>query len=167
MDRRMIGRTILALLALVTVAGCGGRPVVDPSPASSPASSPAPSAAGSAAPTTHVTVTLGIYSGRADPSWDLSDARAAEVVAAIAALPLADGTPPEGGLGYHGFTIVLRRTAQADETLVAYRAAIAPPGVGPRPYRIDTDRAVERLLLETGRATLTPAEIAVVEADLR
>jgi len=161
----MIGRMILALVApvvLAAAAGCGGRPVVD----ASPASSAAPTTAGSAT-TTHVTVTLGIYSGRADPSWDLGDAQAAVVAAAIAALPVAAGTPPEGGLGYHGFTLVLRRAGQADETLIAFRATVAPPGVGPRPYRIDTERTVERLLLETGRATLTPAEIAVVEADLR
>jgi len=162
----MIGRTTLALLALLVLlafGGCGGRPPVD----ASPASSAAPTAAASVAAATRMTTSLGIYSGRPDPSWDLGDAQAAEVVTASAALPAAIGTPPEGGLGYHGFTLVLRRPGQADETLIAYRGTVSSPGAGARPYRADPGRTVERLLLETGRATLTPTEIAAVEADLR
>lgn len=106
--RTKIGRPRLALLALIVliaIEGCGGRPDVE----ATRASSPAPTAAGSVSPTTHIIISLGIYSGRPDPSWDLTDTQASEVVAAIAALPMATGTPPQGGLGYHGFTVVLRR----------------------------------------------------------
>ena len=112
-----------------------------------------------------MTVSLGIYSGRPDPSWDLTDAQAAQVESAIEALPVATGTPPQGGLGYHGFTILIRRPGQADETLVAYRGTVAPMGTGPRTYRIDDGRTVERLLLDFGRSTLNPTEVAAVEAD--
>jgi hypothetical protein len=158
----MIARTLLTLLSVAVLAGCGGAPTVERSPSSGPlattASSDAPAARG--------TVTLGIYSGRPDPSWVLTAAQLAQVDAAIAALPVTTGTPPEGGLGYHGFTLLLSRPGQAEETLVAYRGTVAPPGVGPRPYRIDTGRTVERLLLDSGRSVLAPPEVAAVEADL-
>ena len=76
------------------------------------------------------------------------------------------GTPSAGGLGYHGFTILLERPGQADEMLAAYRGTVAPPGVDPRPYRIDTGRSIERVLLDTGRAMLTPIEVAAVKGNL-
>ena len=113
-----------------------------------------------------ITATLGIYSGRPDPSWDLTDTQAVQVESAIEALPVKTGIPPEGGLGYHGFSLVFQRSGQADETLIAYRGTVAPLGAGPRAYRIDDGRSLERLLLDFGRSTLTPTEIAAVEADL-
>jgi len=84
----------------------------------------------------------------------------------IAALPSGTGTPPAGGLGYHGFTLLIRRAGQTDQTLVAYRAVVAAPGTESRPYRLDPGRTIERFLLETGRATLAAAEVAAVDADL-
>jgi len=157
-----IGRALLALLVVVAVEGCGGGP----STGSSPASSSTPTMAASDAPMTRATATLGIYSGRLDPTWELAEAQAEQVAEALAALPTRTGTPVEGGLGYHGFTLLLRRSEQADATLVAYRGIVAPQGVGPRSCWIDVGRAVERLLLDTGRPVLTPTEVAVVEADL-
>ncbi len=133
---------VVALLAL-TLAGCSG-----------------PTAQA------HVMVTLGIYSGRPDPSWDLTDAEVSLVIGAISALPVRVGEPPVGGLGYHGFTLVIRRAGLADETVVAFQGTVAPPGVGPRQHRVDEGRTVERLLLDAGRAHLTPAEIAAVTADM-
>ena len=114
----------------------------------------------------HVTATLGIYSGRPDPSWDLTDAEASLVVGAISALPVGVGEPPVGGLGYHGFTLVIQRAGMAEETVVVFRGTIAPPGVGRRQYRVDAGRTVERLVLDAGRAHLTAAEIAAVAAEL-
>jgi predicted small lipoprotein YifL len=158
----MISRALLALLSVAALAGCGGALGV----ATSPTSSSTSTMSTSEAPATRRTVTLGVYSGRPDPSWDLTAAQVARVEAAIAALPVTTGTPPEGGLGYHGFTLLLGRPGKADETLVAYRGIVAPPGVDPRPYRIDAGRTVERLLLHSGRSILTPTEVAAVEVDL-
>ena len=163
MGRSMtIDGTLLALLSVTVLAGCGGTPAT----AGSPASGPTATTAASEAPAARGTVTLGIYSGRPDPSWDLTAADVAQVDRAVAALPVTTGTPPEGGLGYHGFTLLLGRPGKADETLVAYRGLVAPPGVDPRPYRIDAGRTVERLLLHSGRSILTPTEVAAVEVDL-
>jgi hypothetical protein len=161
MDRctTLIARTLAAMLPVVILLlACGGD-------ARSPSRSSPTSSAGEEQ--VQATVTLGIYSGRPDPSWILTDAQAADVDAAIQGLAVTTGNPPDGGLGYHGFTLVLRRPGQVDETLVAYQATVAPPGVGPRPYRVDPGRTVERLLLESGRSTLTPEEVAAVDAALR
>lgn len=156
-----IARSLLPLLVVAALAACAG-----PKIETGPPSSSTPTVAASASPAPDIVATLGIYSGRPDPSWTLTDAQAGAVIAAIAALPVATGVPPEGGLGYHGFSVVLPRPGRADETVVAYRSTVAPPGVGPRPHRSDPGRTVERLLLDTGRAMLTSAEIAAVEADL-
>jgi len=169
--------TLVALVALFALGGCGAAwslftnptatsPMATIPAATFPTAAPGPTMAVSRSPAAQVTVSLGIYSGRPDPSWALDDAQAIDVVEAIAALPMTTGTPPEGGLGYHGFTIVMHRAGQTDETLVAYRASVAPPGTGPRAYRADPGRTVERLLLDTGRAKLTAMEISVVGSDL-
>jgi hypothetical protein len=71
-----------------------------------------------------------------------------------------------GGLGYHGFTLVIRRDGMAEETVVAFQGAVAPAGVGRRQYRVDEGRAIERLVLDAGRAHLTAAEVAAVTADM-
>lgn len=113
-----------------------------------------------------VTVSLGIYSGRSDPSWSLSEAQTAELRRLVDALPPATGEPPEGGLGYHGFSIAAATGAGETWTLVAYRGAVARPRSGPRVYLVDTDRTVERYLLDTGRAHLSGAEVSAVDTDL-
>lgn len=79
----------------------------------------------------------------------------------MAKLPQADGVPPQGSLGYHGFTIV-----EAGRTLIAYRGAVAESGTGTRRYSRDSARQVEKYLLSTGRSHLTAAEIKAVADDL-
>lgn len=117
-------------------------------------------------PLPSVTVTLGIYSGRPDPSWALTDVQVAALLGQLASLPVTSGTAPAGGLGYHGFSIALRQAGQADRTVVAYRGAVTSPGDAPGSYRADPQRTVEQALLETGRPHLAATEISIVEADL-
>lgn len=113
-----------------------------------------------------VTVTLGIYSGRLDPSWTLTEVQVAALVGQVASLPVTNGVPPQGGLGYYGFSILLHEAGQADRTVVAYRGAVTSPGDAPGSYRSDPQRTVEQALLDTGRPHLAAAEVSVVEADL-
>ena len=58
-----------ALLVVVATLGCGNSPAV----------SPAATGTASAAPSTSITTSLGIYSGRPDPSWDLTDAQVVQL----------------------------------------------------------------------------------------
>ena len=115
----------------------------------------------SLAETGPVAVSLGIYSGRPDPSWTLTAEEAEGLVNLLASLPEGTGAPPVGGLGYHGFTIAL-----PEGTLVAYRGSVAPPGDGERAVRADPTRSVERYLLETSRSHLTAVEASEVERAL-
>lgn len=145
--------TIAGVLCLLLMAGCSGG---GGSPNRSPGSTP-----GTANPTGSVRVSLGIYSGRPDPAWTLTDAQAVALDRALAALPRAVGEPPSGGLGYHGFTII-----GPAGTLVAYRGAVAAPGEGRRAFLSDPALTIERFLLETGATHLTLAEHAEVTRAL-
>jgi hypothetical protein len=148
------------LVLMLAVAGCGGT---------TPSGQPGQTSGqpGQTSQPGHPTsVTLGIYSGRPDPSWTLTDAQAAELSLRLGLLSAAFGNPPEGGLGYHGFTIVTAAAGLADRSLVAYRGAVAEPGPAARSYLVDAARSVERYLLDTGRSHLAPDEISAVEADL-
>jgi len=149
---RVTRAAAVALAIVAILAGCGGT-----------AGTRTPGLAASAA---EITVTLGIYSGRPDPSWSLGGAQPAVLLQMIDDLPVAAGVPPEGGLGYHGFSLVVHVAGQADRYLVAYRGALAEPGAGPRDFRADPARTIERYLLATGRVHLTAAEVAAVEVDL-
>ncbi len=113
-----------------------------------------------------VTVTLGVYSGRPDPSWALTEVQVAALVGQLASLPVTTGVPPQGGLGYHGFSILVRENGKADRTVIAYRGAVTSPGDAPGSYRADPQRTVERALLDTGRPHIAAAEVSIVEADL-
>ena len=113
-----------------------------------------------------VTVILGIYSGRPDRSWTLSDVQAAAVVGQLASLATTNTPSPQGGLGYHGFTIVLRQPGQPDQTFVAYRGTVVRTGDPADTVLADPDRTLETDLLDSGRAHLTAQEASIVEADL-
>ena len=158
----------LALVAVVAACSQDASPGVVPTPvptavapSSLAASSSGPGEPTPVGPADEVRVTLGIYSGRPDPTWTLAGAEAAALERAIQALPEAAGSPPEGGLGYHGFTVV-----RGGSNLTAYLGTIWAGGSAPQGVRRDPERTVERLLLELGRTELTPEEIAVVERSL-
>jgi len=147
-------------------------PAASPSvPSSSPTSFvPAPALSmvpiASVIPGSITNVTLGIYSGRPDPTWALTEAESAELCRLVSALPSTIGDPPQGGLGYHGFFLVPADTGKAERTLVAYRGTVADLGEGSGTYLVDVDRTVERYLLETGRSHLSAGEVEAVETDL-
>jgi hypothetical protein len=138
---------LVACLTLLSACGTAASPSpLGASPTTSGAS-PGP-----------VVVTLGIYSGRPDPAWILTIDEVAGLDAALAAVAVGTGTPPVGGLGYHGFSI-----SRPGSTGVAYGGAVAAPGSGPRAMQADPTRSVERYLLEVARAHVTPDEYALVE----
>jgi hypothetical protein len=106
-------------------------------------------------------VVLGIYSGRPDPTWPLTAAEIGDLDRIIAALPEVVGTPPTGGLGYHGFTVT-----GSEGAWTAYLGTVAPSTEGTLAYRSDPERLVEHFLLDTGRPYLVEEEIAEVERSL-
>ena len=112
-------------------------------------------------PSAPTRVELGIYSGRADPQWQLTAEQAQALDQLIAALPTQSGVPASGGLGYHGFSII-----RSDTTQIAYQGTIGPSGPKADTYRVDATFSVERFLLDTGRGVLNDVEIAEVTKGL-
>jgi len=150
---------IVVILGLLALTACGGPVQPNANGSSVPPPSQDPSARAELAAS--VDVELGLYSGRADPRWTLTAEQAAVLDRLLAALADGSGTPPAGGLGYHGFTILLPASP-----LVAYQGVVAPPGGGARAGKVDPTRSVERYLLELSRPHVTPGEFADVERAL-
>lgn len=150
-DRGIAVARHLVIIALVLqMAACDGAIQPDSGGSSLPIASVGPT-----------DVILGLYSGRPDPEWALTNEQAATLDTLLATLRDGTGTPPVGGLGYHGFTIV-----HAGRRMVAYRGILAAPGDGPRAVKEDPNRSVERFLLETSRTHVTPDEFAEVQRAL-
>jgi hypothetical protein len=140
--------------------------------AQSPPASPAPSAGASPADGFDVfaqspvtTVSLGIYSGRPDPSWALSEEESTALTALLESLPRVDGSPPSGGLGYHGFWIERLTPEGMPRLLVAFEGTVSDPASSHLSYLDDPERSIERFLLESGRDRLSAAEIAAPGLD--
>ncbi len=152
-------RDVAVLFCLLLMTACGSR--VAPSPSAPSTSVPSPGSAASVGPAGSVNVVLGLYSGRPDPEWTLTTEQAAALLSALAILPSNTGVPPIGGLGYHGFTILV-----PGSTLVAYRGVVASPGGGMRSVMTDPTRGIERYLLETSRLHVTADEFTAVERAL-
>lgn len=89
------------------------------------------------------TVTLLIFSGRPDPTWDLT---AGEVTALVPHLRDVDSAPESSTLGYRGFLVRSDDPEMPPEVVVRHSPEL------------------ERLLLRTGERRLSP-EILRVAAD--
>jgi hypothetical protein len=157
------------VLETTIVGGIAGAPEGD-YPAPSP--SVAPTVGVSPAPAFDVfaespvtTVSLGLYSGLPDPSWALSDEESAALTALLESLPRVDGSPPSGGLGYHGFTIERLTPEGMPRLLVAFDGTVSDPASSHLSYLDDPDRSVERLLLESGRDQLSADELMAPGLD--
>jgi len=103
-------------------------------------------------------VTLGLYSGVADPTWTLDSSQSRKLSSQVARLPHVPGAAPTGGLGYHGFTI-----EGPEGMLIAYEGAVSSVFNTAGGHLSDPDRVIERFLLTTGQTQLTPAVYAEVQ----
>jgi hypothetical protein len=106
-----------------------------------------------------VRVEVDVYSGRPNPSWDLSAEDVQAFFQRIDALPLAPqrsgSSFPEGNLGYRGLKVQATK-----EDFVAHieisRGHVVVDSTGSAPKRrlFDPGRSLERWLLQTGRERL-------------
>ncbi|MCX6540869.1 MAG: hypothetical protein NTX77_04610 [Actinobacteria bacterium] len=136
------------LVIAVLFAACSSQSVSDVGTTTS--SAPAPTR-----------IELGIYSGRADPQWQLTAEQAEALDQLIASLPTRTGLPASGGLGHHGFSII-----RSDTTQIAYQGTVASSDPKADTYRVDATFSVERFLLDTGRGVLNGVEISEVTKGL-
>jgi hypothetical protein len=157
------------VLETTIVGGIAGAPEGDyptPSPSVAPTAgdSPAP-AFDILAKSPVTTVSLGLYSGRPDPSWQLTEEESAALTALLESLPRVDGSPPAGGLGYHGFQIERLTPEGMPRLLVAFDGTVSDPASNHLSYLDDPDRSVERFLLERGREHLSAVELMAPGLD--
>ena len=159
-SRHPSGRLAFVIVIVATIVASPGALAqsASPSPGSTAAATPATTFDVLAeSPTT--TVSLGLYSGRPDPSWELSEEESAALTALLESLPRVDGSAPSGGLGYHGFTIERLTPEGMPRLLLAFEGTVSDPASSYLSYLDDPDRSVERLLLESGREQLSAVEI--------
>jgi hypothetical protein len=103
--------------------------------------------------------TVLLYSGRENPSWRLPDARAAEVVRAMDAMPeIHCGVPPVGGLGYTGVELSIKAPDGVERTWT-FAGSIA---VSDQRCFVDAGRKVERMVLKTGRSHIDPSVLSSI-----
>ncbi len=104
-------------------------------------------------------VELDIFSGRPNPTWELSQEQERELRERIARLPRAqDGSFPNP-LGYRGITAVLSGPGGVDgggESIRLFAGSVRHQTPGATIFLNDADRQVERWLAETGAPHLEP-----------
>ncbi len=115
------------------------------------------------------TVTLDIYSGRVNPSWDLSGTTLTDLVAILDQLkttPSFEGPDPDSRLGYRGFIVELTyKPSGAIRHLVIYQGGIKETGAQVKFY-VDPDRKIEKLLLESARSHINTETYSAVESEI-
>ncbi len=165
-SKHQAGRLAIVITFGAAIMASPGALAQSPSPSPLPAASASPATTFDvlvASPTT--TVSLGLYSGRPDPSWELSEEEATALTALLESLPRVDGSPPSGGLGYHGFGIERLTPEGMPRLLVAFEGTVSDPLSSHLSYLDDPERSVERFLLESGRDRLSAVEIAAPGLD--
>lgn len=103
-----------------------------------------------------VRVELDIFSGRPNPTWELSQEQGRELRERIARLPrVQDGAFPEP-LGYRGITAALPGADGGEERIRLFGGAVRVETSGATWFLNDADRQLERWLAETGAPHLEP-----------
>ena len=160
-SRYRAGRLAIVIVFVATIVASPGALAQSASP--SPGSPAATFDIFAASPVT--TVSLGLYSGRPDPSWQLSDEESTALSALLESLPRVDGAAPSGGLGYHGFGIERLTPEGMPRLLVAFEGTVSDPASSHLSYLDDPERSVERFLLESGRDQLSADELLAAGLD--
>jgi hypothetical protein len=100
-------------------------------------------------------VTLDIFSGRENPSWELSGEQLGALASVLGALPETEPAAFFDGLGYRGFRVVITDEATGKtEGIKAWKGLVLYSAGGADKFLKDKDRRAERLLLESGEGHL-------------
>ena len=108
-------------------------------------------------------VEVDVFSGRPNPTWNLTAAEARAFVERFAALPSfpgigdGDGAEEHQGLGYRGLKVNLFSEGRERRVSIGHgKVVVEEPGSQkPRQFQ-DPERNLERWLLQTGRGHLDP-----------
>lgn len=115
---------------------------------------------------TRCEVELDIFSGMPNPTWILTIAEADSFLKQLAALPPIPAKELSGNLGYRGFIV---QCTQADDTqLIRVQKGTVHISKGvTNAYADDSDRELERWLLNTGKTQMKEELFQIAEREFR
>jgi len=109
--------------------------------------------------------TLDVFSGRPNPTWTLTSAQTRELQSRIKSLSTTLRTEPDvPDLGYRGVSVSIRGKESAEVSVA--RGAITVTQGGSVAKFQDTERQLERWLVHTGDAQLSPDLLRMADNDL-
>jgi hypothetical protein len=95
-------------------------------------------------------VTLRVYSGRENPSWNLSEKQISDLLALVGDLPNSEAFTLPDNLGYHGFQVELtENAAEKTQEIVAYKGRVLYKSAEADKYFTDPKRRLELFLLNS------------------
>ena len=106
-------------------------------------------------------VELDLFSGRPNPVWTLSNADTTELERRLSALPKTSAKTLFDGLGYRG--LIVRRSKEA--TAHVQNGVVALASHESSTYLEDSQRALERWLIATGKSAIGAEIYKMVEAE--
>lgn len=113
-------------------------------------------------------VELDVYSGRPNPSWELSEKQGEEFIKRLRALPKADSGSVRDGLGYRGLIV-----DGLDESVAGFRRVVLSSGVvlgrgagRDKAFR-DKDRDLEHWLLSTGKGRIDAQLFDEIQKEIK
>ncbi len=110
---------------------------------------------------------IALYSGRADPRWDLNELDLAQLDALLEGLPAVDCPPMPGQLGYRGVVVGLGLADESRMTVYGGTLWFGYAGANPQATCLaDPNRVVERFLLGSAQPYLDPQLYETITADL-
>jgi hypothetical protein len=118
-------------------------------------------------PVTHPApwVTVRVFSGRPDPTWEISAEQVDVLAALVATLTPSVPVPRDdaGGLGYRGFSVEhFNHPARGDPLLAVQGIVQQGQGTKTR-WHADPQHLIEQWLLESGKAALDPALYHIIK----
>jgi len=114
-----------------------------------------------------VTVTLHVFSGVPDPSWELTDQQAQELADRIARINKTTMLKPPGivgGLGYRGFSVTAVRERRFDPHIYLHAGIIDLDRFDMN--RVTDNSDLESWLLNTGASAVAPEVQTFVQSEL-
>lgn len=95
-------------------------------------------------------VTLQVYSGRENPSWDLSEKQSSDLLALVGDLPKSESFTLPDNLGYRGFQVELtENAAEKTQEIVVYKGRVLYKSAEADRYFTDRERRLEMFLLNS------------------
>ena len=117
-----------------------------------------------------IRVTLGIFSGRPDPTWMLTPAQTIELQQRLAALPPTDQPFDDVEWfpsGYHGLTLLLPAAkGQPSQLVEAYKGVVRVEAEGQVTLLADADHDLERWLLTGGSGDIWSELVGTILEEL-